>query len=385
MSNVRRFSAFVVATLAVAAALVPAAQASWVAPSWTLPSTVSQFAGSSCTSTSFCILAGYQPTSSPRGLIYKWNGTSYSSLTPSSTTSDLYGVSCQSTTFCMAVGTNFASGAVPHASTFNGTSWSSSTPVTPTENTLTELSGVSCPASNFCATAGHFTTTTGADTGLVETWNGSTWSQGTLSPPAGTTASELNDVWCSSTSTCTAVGWRDSASPRTALIYRYNGSSWSSQTPAVPAGATGAELNGVACPSATSCIAVGEYVDSGGVQRALAQTWNGSAWSNTAVPIPSGGQDPVFADVACYTVPSSGCAAVGSYVNSTNLNTETLAAGWAGSSWSLQTVTRPMSVSDMQLAGISCPTSSSCRAGGVSIYDGTTGTTGIRPAIEVGQ
>jgi hypothetical protein len=382
MSNARRFSLFLATALAVAAAAAPGAQAAWSAASWTLPSTTSQLTSSSCVGTTFCVLVGYQPSSSPRALTYKYNGSDYTSTAPSSTTSELYGVHCQSTTFCMAVGTDYATATpAPHASKFNGTSWSAVTTVTPTGNTFSELRGVSCPTATHCWAAGRFQTAT-KDTPLIETYNNTSFSQVAVTPPAGTTASELNEISCSAVNACTAVGWYDSASPRTPLVFRYNGTSWTTQAAALPAGTTYAELNGVSCPTATSCDAVGFYLDGSSVQHSLAQTWNGTSWANRSVADPSGGQEAVLSGVSCTS--ATFCEAVGSYTNSTNLNIEKLAATFNGSAWSLQTDGRPTGVSDAQLAGISCTSTTFCRAAGVSIYDGSTGVTGPRPAIDAG-
>lgn len=383
MSNVRRFSLFAVAALAVCAAIAPGAQAAWSAASWTLPSTTSQFAGSSCVGTTFCVFVGYQASASPRGLTYKYNGSTYASVTPSNLTAELYGDHCQSTTFCMAVGTDYTTAATPtpHAEKFNGTSWTNVTTATPSGNTFAELRGVSCSTATHCWAVGRFQTTT-KDTALVETYNNTSFSQVAVTPPAGYTAAELNEISCTAVNACTAVGWYDSASPRTPLIFRYNGTSWATQAAALPAGNTGGELNGVSCPTATSCNAVGFYLDGSSVQHALAQTWNGTSWSNKSVSDPSGGQEAVLSGISCTTV--TFCEAVGSYTDSTNLNIEKLAAGFNGSAWSLQADARPMSASDAQLAAISCTSNTFCRAVGTSVYDGTTTTTGPRPTIDVG-
>jgi hypothetical protein len=382
MSTARRFSLVVATALAVCAAIAPGSQASWSSASWTLPSTTSQFAGASCFSTTFCVFVGYQPGSSPRGLTYKYNGSTYSSVAPVSTTSEFYGVHCQSSTFCMAVGSDYAT-ATPaaRAEKFNGTSWSAVTAATPGTSIFTELRSVSCPTATHCYAAGRFQTAT-TDTALVETYNGTSFSQVTVTPPAGTTAAELNGISCSASNACTAVGWYDSASPRTPLIFRWNGTSWTTQAATLPAGTTSSELNGVSCPTSTSCNAVGFYRDGSSVEHALAQTWNGTSWSNRTVSDPSGGQAPALSGISCTS--ATFCEAVGSYTNSTNLNVEKLAAGFNGSAWSLQSDARPMSVSDAQLASVSCASTTFCRAVGTSVYDGTTTTTGPRPAIDAG-
>ncbi len=380
MSNVRRFS-LMVAALAACAAIAPGAQASWSSASFTLPGVISQGTASSCVSTTFCVLTGTQ-SSTPRGLTYKYNGSTYGSVAPASSGYEPYGVHCNSTTFCMSVGTDFG-GATPvaRAEKLNGTSWTGVTAASPGTATITTLNGVACPSTTSCQAVGSYTVSS-AKNALVEAFNGTSFSQTTITPPTGTTAAELNAVACSSTTACTAVGDYTTASGTFALILRFNGTSWATQTASPPSGATYAELDGVACPTAAICQAVGYYQDSVGAFHALAQSWNGTSWTNRTVSDPSGGQQPGLAAISCWS--ASACEAVGSSTNSTNLNIEKLAAGWNGSAWSLQSDARPTGVSDASLAGVGCVSATFCRATGASVYDGSTGVTGQRPAIDAG-
>jgi hypothetical protein len=380
MSTVRNISLFAATVLAALAVLVPAAQASWSAPVWTTPTTTSQFAGSSCTSTTFCLLAGYQ-VGANTSLAYRWNGSGYSALTTASTTSELYGVGCTSPTHCMVVGTNYAGGTkLTHAQRFNGTTWSTQTTTTPASSTYAELRSVSCPGLTSCIAVGHYETATTTSFPLIESWNGTSWATASVSLPAGGTSGELQDVSCSTTTTCTAVGWYDATGqPRRPLIQRLNGASWAAQTGVTPAGATLSQLQGVSCTTNTSCNAVGFYQDSTGItaQHSLAQLWDGTSWTLKTVADPSGGVDPALTDIACYA--ASGCVAVGTYSDTTTQ--EPLAAGWNGTTWTNQSVPKATGVSDASLAGVSCPTSTTCRAVGVSLYSGSTN---VRPAINVG-
>lgn len=380
MSTVRNISLFAATVLAVCAALVPAAQASWSSPSWPMPSTVSQFSSSACTSTTFCLLAGYQ-TGTNSSLVYRWNGSAYAPLTSASTTSELYGVGCNSTTLCLAVGTNYAGGTkLTHAQRFNGTTWSSTTTTTPASSTYSELRSVSCPGATSCFAVGHYETATTTSRPLIESWNGTSWTTANISLPAGGTSGELQDVSCSTTTTCTAVGWYDANSlPRRPLIQRLSGATWTTQVGVTPSVATLSQLQGVACTTNTTCNAVGLYQDSTGdtTQHSLAQLWDGSSWTLKTVADPSGSVDAGLTDISCYA--TSGCVAVGTYNNTTTQ--EPLAAGWNGTGWALQSVPKASGVSDASLAGVSCPTSTTCRAAGVSLY---TSTTTVRPAINVG-
>jgi hypothetical protein len=381
MSNVRRFSLIAALALAAAAFAAPGANAAWTAASWTLPATDSQFQGSSCSSSTFCVFAGVQTGGATRGLLYRLLGTTYSATTPASSTSEFYGASCTGTV-CMTVGTDFAAGTPGRAErTTNGSTWASTSFAAAPSATITVPRSVSCPGTTTCAAVGRFQTAT-SDTGLIETWNGTSWTLTTVTRPSGTTALELNDVQCTTNTTCTAVGWFESAQPRTPIAYRFNGSTWTTQAAAAPAGSTQAELTGVSCPTNTTCQAVGYYLDSIGAQTALAATWNGTAWSNRTVPVPTTGQDAALNDVSCYAF--NGCIAVGNYTQADDFNVEKTVALWNGSSWSLQTDSRPMSVTNAQLNDVSCPSSTTCRAVGVSVYDGTTVGTGPRPTIDVG-
>lgn len=378
MFNIRRFSLIVATAVAAGAAIAPGAQAAWSSVSLTLPSTTSSLAGASCASTTFCVFVGAQGGTS-RGLTYKYTG-SYAQVATAGTTYEPSGVHCQSTTFCMSVGSDFAA-ATPtaRAEKFNGTHWTGVNAASPAGSTFTTLRGVSCATATHCWAVGRYQTT--VSTPLIETYNGTHFTTAAVTPP-NTTGAQLNAVACSAVNACTAVGWFDSANPRTALIYRYNGTDWTTQAATIPAGATYSELDGVACPAATTCHAVGYYQDNTGVVRSLAQSWNGTSWTNRAVPTPSGGQDPALSSVSCWSATT--CEAAGRYTDSTNLNIEKQAAVWNGTTWDLQSVPRPMSVTDAQLNGISCLSAVFCRAAGVSSYDGTTTTTGVKPSIDAG-
>ena len=86
---------------------------------------------------------------------------------------------------------------------------------------------------------------------------------------------------------------------------------------------------------------------------------------------------------SCFTSPSAGCVAVGGYTASGG-NVEPVAAGYNGTSWSLQSIALPTGTSDASLAGLSCASGTACVAGGIAVYDGSTGVTGVRPAIYTG-
>jgi hypothetical protein len=370
MSIARRLSVVIGTLVACCAAIAPAAQAAWTVAPGTISTTTSQSSGVACTSTTNCLIVGYQAGGGPTSLTSKWNGSTFTKGFPSATADELYGVGCTSSTQCVAVGTNYAAATpIPHASVYNGTTWAASTVPTPTGATFTELSSVSCPVSTTCYAAGSYRTVNTTDRPLVDRWNGTTWTAQTLTLPGGFTSAQLSDVSCTTATTCTAVGYYDTvAQPRRAMALRWNGTSWAVQSPIHPSGATESLLQGVACTAATICLAVGSYTDASSTQHALAQTWAAGSWTQKTVADPAGGTDPSLTDVACYTTPSTGCNAVGGYSGATSI--EPMAANWNNTAWSLATVPQPTGASNSALSGVSCPTST-CIATGSSDFSGT--------------
>jgi hypothetical protein len=383
MSIARRLSVLIGTLVACCAAVAPAAQAAWTVAPGTISTTTSQGSGVACTSTTNCLVVGYQIGGGPTSLSSRWNGSTFTKLVPSATADELYGVSCTSATQCVAVGANYGAGIpVPRASVWNGTTWATSVVPNPSGSTFGELASVSCPVSTTCYASGWYTTSSTTDMPLVNRWNGTTWTAQTLTLPGGTTSAQLSDISCTTASTCTAVGYYDTvAQPRRTMALRWNGTAWSVQTPVHPAGATQSQLQGVACPGVATCVAVGSYVDASSVQHSLAETWAGGAWTQKTVADPVGGSDPALSDVSCFSTPTIGCDAVGGYSSVTNI--EPMAAAWNNTSWALATVPKATGATDVTLTGVSCPTST-CVATGVSDFNGSTGITGIRASLVVG-
>ncbi|WP_445148888.1 hypothetical protein [Baekduia sp. Peel2402] len=368
---------FTLGSLAVIAALA-AFTASSATATWTVPPTsvlpnTSLLTGVHCVTISTCLLVGRQSGASSSALAGTWDGTSFAQQTPVSTTAELFGATC-GPTICFAVGHAYSSGTfVPHAESWNGSSFGSSTTATPSGATYSDLYRVACPSSTLCFAAGYYNNGTD-DLPLMEVWNGTSWSIQSLSLPVDTHAGKLAGITCTSASSCWSVGFIETdGQPRKALAISWDGSSWTTGSAAIPAGAVGSALSGVACPSASNCQAVGIYNDSSSVQRPLAESWNGTSWSLQSFPTPGGGAtDPQLFDLSCSG--TSACETVGwTTVSGT---TQPLVAGWNGSTWALQSVPRPHGTSDALLAGISCP--STCLSVGYTVYDGSTGITGIR-------
>ena len=186
----------------------------------------------------------------------------------------LVGVSCTSATDCVAVGYSVywalpgpTIQAEPLIGTWNGSTWV----IDPIPGTTSSLSGVSCDGPADCMAVGT-TDYFGGGRGLIEHWDGSTWSVEST-PPLG----DLNGVSCVSSSDCTAVGTGS-------VIAHWNGAAWSVVNHPIPPRSTSSVLTGVSCTSASNCLAVGDYVKNSGAQDNLAEHWNGTVWSIVHTP-----------------------------------------------------------------------------------------------------
>ncbi len=266
--------------------------------------------GVSCVSSSHCVAVGYDDNGSTyETLIESWDGAQWSvvpSPNPSAGYNYLYGVTCTSSSYCIAVGAYYdppSAGLQTLVESWDGTEWS----VVPSPNGSSadnDLGSVSCVNPTDCVAVGDFDGGSPITQTLIESWNGSVWSM-VSSPNPGSETNVLSGVSCSSRHNCMAVGYSINTPnplgpppPPKTLSESWNGSEWSVVHSRNPYPGLGGYLQDVACTSSTSCEAVG-YDPMG----ALVETWSGSSWR----AIPSFGTE--FEGTSC--VDSSDCVAVG--------------------------------------------------------------------------
>ena len=188
----------------------------------------------SCVSATFCMGAGLifdQSTISDAPAISEWNGNKW--LTPyifgsyeaEGTPNNFSGVSCVSTTFCLAVGTITLIGGSETADIvyiWNGSTWSSNTP----SPSLESLTSVSCASSTFCLMTGS--TTYNGSSNYNYRWTGSTTGSGSYSDFTGTTG-----ISCIlGSSACWEIGYNSNTGSHG--IVELNGTSWGSVTSGGP-------------------------------------------------------------------------------------------------------------------------------------------------------
>jgi erythromycin esterase-like protein len=244
------------------------------------------------------------------------------------------------------------------AEAWNGTRWSIVPTPKITGSQATILSAVSCPAAGHCTAVGSYATSAGTGT-LAETWNGQAWSISKTPNPAGSSDATLSGVSCPAVNRCVAIGGYVAPSSQPAIAETWNGSAWTIEAVPSPANASGTFLQGLSCRSAADCTAVGSYFNGTG-NVTVAEGWNGTAWSIQPVPEPAG---PSYATLNAVSCPGAGdCVAVGYSTGATT--TTTLAAAWNGHAWAMQPTPNPTGAQQSYLNGVSCPQPGNCTAVG---------------------
>jgi hypothetical protein len=331
----------------------------------------------SCSTNTLCVGVG-KNVFAEDGFAEVWNGTEW--LVVANVAGEAKKVSCISEG-CMMVGTSGGSAKIWIVIRLNGV-WGveAMTAPLPAGSSETVLDSVSCGTETTCTAVGSYKGSEGTYHPLVERWNGSAWSlQSAPNPAEGTAQNAMLGVSCAGASYCMAVG----EAVGKPVAEAWNGSEWSLSAPPEPGGAKGATLVGVSCGSTRVrvCMAVGDSYEGTGSEKALAERWNGSAWSIVAVPAPAGAKGFVdLTDVSCLS-PNS-CLAAGYYapelVGGAPVSLKTLVESWEGTEWTVLTTPNLASQTYNALAGISCTTSIDCTAVG-----GATSSLSKRPPVQL--
>lgn len=228
------------------------------------------------------------------------------------------------------------------------------------------LAGLSCTSITSCMAAGvTLNQAQTADLPLAEKWNGKSWALTPLRLPSGAKTSSsvpaLNGVSCPVASGCVAVGSYETASGKTVpLAETWNGHQWAPAAPPAPKGAAQAALNAVACRTPRSCVAVGDFGQSAsyGNEKTFAATWNGTKW---AVADP--GAAGILSGVSCPA--ASYCVAVGDgWAGSAPAAQPPLIETWNGAKWTAVKAPAPKGNRGAALSAVSCYSAKSCVATG---------------------
>jgi hypothetical protein len=202
-----------------------------------------------------------------------------------------------------------------------------------------------------------------APAGAATAASGTTWTI-QKSPNVTLPGGEIQSVSCVTATSCEAVGsFLNKDGITDTLAESWNGKSWRKQKTPNPPGdnvpAVSPVLSGVSCPAAGFCEAIGSF-NSGRTGVPLAETWDGTSWTIQPVPSPAGSTSAVPRSVSCAS--ATFCEAVGR--SSTGSGVVPLAEDWDGTSWQVQSVPGPAGHSFEELFGVSCASASFCEAVG---------------------
>lgn len=187
-----------------------------------------------------------------------------------------------------------------------------------------------------CVVAGTLLSATGAEKMLLSRWNGRAFTAMKAAAPAGAgSIVMLNDVSCPAVNHCVAAGisLNNAGTSGFGFTEMWNGTSWTARKVARPKGETESFALGVSCVTPANCVAVGAGGTSAG-GHAEALSYNGTTWSQWTVPRPGKGKSSVLEGVSCPR--ANDCVAIG-VIGATNGNTLTPLAGlWNGTTWKLR-------------------------------------------------
>src|SRR5690348_6216151 len=188
------------------------------------------------------------------------------------------------------------------------------------------LSSIACTARGACIAGGNYQAAGRQIEPMVATQFHGRWSRGApIALPAGAAAqpyAQVNGIACRSAGSCVAVGDFENGRSRNlqAFMATESRGRWARAfTPRLPANAASpasAELEAVTCPSDGSCDAVGSYQDSAGNSQTMVLAkppsgpW-GQATEIASPPNAAANPDALMTGIAC-TAPGS-CVAVGNY------------------------------------------------------------------------
>lgn len=226
--------------------------------------------------------------------------------------------------------------------------------------------------------------------GASERWNGSVWQAVSMPAPEGSESSSVQSVSCWAANGCMAVGSYRHEDRDLPLAERWNGSTWSAETP--PPLTTKKDeysLTGVSCTSSKDCNALGtEYdgMDTPGIGT-IAEYWNGTKWTKKTVTNEifniSETLKPVervnLVGLSCTSTES--CTGVGSfrveyYNESLGKRVEergALVETWNGKAWAVQSIQTGTASRAEVLRGVSCTSSLACTAVGNVVEDNIEG------------
>ncbi len=297
-----------------------------------VPSGIDQLTSASCRAAGQCVVVGYGTKSTGEltgvDLTSADGGRTWQRHVLPPEAQFVMGVSCSSSQHCVALAwhvTPYSRAGVSLVSSDSGFTWSTF----PILHGLRGDEAIVCPTTMVCASVGD-------GSALASSTGGRIWTSS--APPGEKSPSALT---CTSASRCVSV----SSNSNQAWVTADGGVRWERTKPIAGI----AHLDGVVCPTATECLAVG--AKGNGVPGAAVYSRDGGrTWSNAHLPSGLGS----LSSPSC--VGSRECLAWSSQHNDNVL----LVSADAGRSWSIDP---------------SAGTNGTCDSGSISLVSGSSGPT----------
>ncbi len=375
----RRASALITAavtTLVFAAGLTPAgATGSWTlatldAPLQFAPSNA-QVSPLACASTSQCFAAeSHGWTGEGEMSLLSWDGTTWTPVSLPNVSSlpvtSVYALQCPSSSSCTGIA-GFGSSSFPDGLAvlnWDGTSWTDAALSVPLLSGGARTVGLSCLDPTNCVAVTSDAPSSGGELGytlLTLTETAGAWSASTQNMTSSFSSLEVSSLWCSTLTTCVAVGSGAGSTPTAteAALYSLAGSTWTAALQTV--GTSTSSLRDVWCASLTACNAVGSVTTSG-VIHSLGATLSGSTWTFSAIDDPVSSSSSHLDSLSCSGL--SSCLLSGTAISSSGATH--LMMGSFDGTWALSvpivTAISPSTV--FANADLSCPSATECLIAG---------------------
>jgi len=318
---------------------------------WTvqaLPSGFKDFSGLVCPSTTMCEVSATNESNDVVILGTTDGGTTWTEQTSTSTVFGGFDIVCPSTTMCEAAGLGQLLG-----TTNGGATWTAQT--TPSGMYVQE--DVACASTTVCEAAGYTGSLSPGSDGaaIIGTTNGgATWTLQTVPTKIG---AYTGDLECPSSSVCYAAAYGYSGvytgfpQAGTILNTTDGGTTWNTQT--LPSGAL--VLSNFACPSSTTCEAVGAIGD-GGPADLFGTANGGTTWTDQGSFASYNWN--ISETMACSS--PSICVVAGTNYSATNGPSMATIMGTTdgGTTWTTQTV--PASITG--ISDLVCGSATACAA-----------------------
>jgi hypothetical protein len=252
------------------------------------------------------------------------------------------------------------------------------------------LDSVACPAAGACVAVGSYQSVAGEPVGLLEAQTAGVWNKSIpASLPAGASAYpdvNLPSVSCAAAGSCVAVGnYIDTGYYQQGVLINYRRGVWRQGVRVIPpAGAAANPLvtvNAVSCSGIGDCTAVGDYMSAAGSPVAFAiteQNWVWGAVQTLSMPpgAAAAGSSSLLA-VSCTAI--ADCTAVGWYTDAVGavqglLSTQSNGRWTPGVEAALPTA--PASQPNVTLSAVACSAPGTCAVVG-GYYDASSNQQGL--------